>query len=194
MNKLIAAMVTGLFLAGTAWVSPLRAQETKIGVLRFTDAVNAYARTKDIQTETMAKLDALRKEDTDKRDEINRLTAKLQQATPGSEAYGQTEKEVEAKKAEYDTWSRMKNQELINDEANMLRDIFHDIEQATQEYGRANRYTLIIKKDDLDLLRVRADDLKLKLALRKVLYFDPAADVTDGVVKLLNEGYTAKKK
>ena len=69
-----------------------------------------------------------------------------------------------------------------------------DVETACKEYGKKNAYTLILKEDDLDLEKSAMAELKFKVALRKVLYADPSIDITDAMIKLVNQNYDARKK
>jgi Skp family chaperone for outer membrane proteins len=170
------------------------ADAPKIGVVRFTALVNGYKRMQAEQDASIKKREQLRQEQTAKQDEVNRLSAQLQQNAPDSEAYKKTDADLRQKRADLEAWTRMKTEELINEETRIIRQIYEDVEAAAAEYGKKHSYSLIIKEDDLDLVKAGIAELKVKVALRKVLYSDPALDITDALVKLLNEKYAAPKK
>lgn len=169
------------------------ADATKIGVVRFTALINGYKRMQDEQKTSTAKRKELQAEQKSRYDELQRLNAKLQQHTPGSEAYNKTEDMLQQKKAELEAWARREAQKLLVDEARIIRGIYDDVQKAVTEFGRKGGYALILKEDDLDLVGARVTELKLKVALRKILYVDPSVDITEAVLKLLNKTYAKKQ-
>jgi Skp family chaperone for outer membrane proteins len=193
MKSKFSLLVAGFFTLLLA-VQPAAAQTLKIGVVRFTSLVNGYTRMQAEQDAGLKKRDQLRLEQTGRTDEINRLNAKLQQHTPDSEAYKKTEDELRQKKADLETWTRVKTDELMSDETRIIREIYEDVDAASAEYGKKNGFALILKEDDLDLVKAGLAELKVKVALRKILYFDPSLDITDAIVKVLNDRYQARQK
>ena len=191
----LAVLVAMVFLAAPASPSWSADNTTgKIGVVRFSALVNGYKRMQAEQDAGIKKRDQLRQEQTARQDEINRLAAKLQQNTPDSDAYKKTDEELRQKKADLETWTRVKTEELIAEETRIIRDIYMDVETACKDYGKKNAFTLILKEDDLDLEKSALTELKFKVALRKVIYFDPSIDITDPIIKLVNQNYEARKK
>ena len=53
---------------------------------------------------------------------------------------------------------------------------------------------ILIVEDDLDLAKSNMRELQLKVALKKILYFDPSADITDDLLKAVNKAYKASRK
>ena len=185
---LLSGVLVSVLLADT-----LHAADAKIGVLRFTALINGYKRMQIEQKASITKRKELQKEQASRRDELNRLEAKLQQHAPGSEAYNRTEDELQQKKAELETWARREAQKLLLEEGRIIRSIYDDVQKAATEVGRNGGYALILKEDDFDLVGTRVTELKLKVALRKILYVDPSLDITEAVLKLLNKTYAKKQ-
>ena len=184
------ALVVAAVLAGPCW----SADAVKIGTVNFTLLVKGYNRMKVEQDAGIKIREQLRQEDAARRDEINGLAGKLQQHTPDSDAYKKTDAELRQKKAALDTWWRLKQEELIDEDARIMRGIYLDVEAAAMDYGKKNAYTLILKEDDLDISKAGVNELQFRVALRKVLYADPSTDITDALVKTLNEKYKARTK
>lgn len=195
MKRFLPVAVLSVLMCLVALTSPSwAADNVKIGLVRFTALVNGYKRMQVEQDAGIKKRDQLRQEQAAKQDELDKLTAKLQQNTPDSDAYKKTEEELRQKKADLETWARVKSEELMNEETRIIREIYQDVEAAVVDYGRQNHYTLILKEDDLELAKASIAEVKIKVALRKVLYADPSIDITDAVIKLLNERYEARDK
>ena len=94
-------VLAGAFLLLSA--SLCSAADQKIGVVCFSTLVTGYQRMLEEQEANSRKRDDLMKEQNARRDEINRLAAKLQQHTPDSEAYRKTEDEIRTKTAELES-------------------------------------------------------------------------------------------
>lgn len=188
---LMMTVLTGAFLLLTP---TCEAADQKIGVVRFGKLISGYQRMIEEQQANILTRDELVKEQNARRDEINRLGAKLQQHTPESEAYAKTQSEIRTKTAELETWAKVKSQELVEDEGRIIRGIYEDVEGAAGTFAKKNGYTLIFKEDDLDLANSRMAELKIKVALKKILYFDPSVDITDDLLKTLNKTYKASRK
>jgi len=189
---LMTALLAGAVLLLSS--SPGVAAEQKIGVVRFSKLITGYDRMLEEQSANTKKRDDLLKEQNAKRDEINRLAAKLQQHTPDSEAYKSTQDEIRTKTAELETWTKLQGQELVQEESRIIREIYEDVEAAAGKFAKRYGYTLIFKEDDLDLARSRMAELKIKVALKKILYFDPSVDITDDLLKALNKTYKSTRK
>ena len=185
---LLSGVLVSVLLSGTLHA----ADATKIGVVRFTALINGYERMQSEQKASITKRKELQAEQKSKHDELLRLNAKLQQHTPGSGAYNKTENELQQKKAEMEAWARREAQKLLIEEARIIRSIYDDVQKAVTEFGRKGGYALILKEDDLDMAGARVTELKLKVALRKILYVDPSVDITEAVLKLLNKTYAKK--
>lgn len=190
LTVVMIALLVSAVLASPCWC----ADATKIGVVRFTALVNGYKRMQGEQDASVKKRTRLQQDQDTKQSEINTLTAKLQQHTPDSEAYKKTDAELREKKAAMDTWMRVKQDELITEDTRIMREVYEDVEAAASDFGKKNGYSLILKEDDLDLGKASIAELKIKVALRKVLYSDPSIDVTDALLKVLNDKFTARAK
>ncbi len=196
MKRLLPlALLTAVVTMMSSVTRPCHAQALKIGVVRFTALINGYKGTLAEHDRTIKKREMLRQQEIEKRDELTRLNAKLKQHTPDSEAYKKTEDELRQKRADLETWKRMKNEEVLSDATRLMREIYQDIETGAADFGRKNGYALILKEDDLNLAEATIpEQLSVNIALRKVLYYDPSLDITDALLKHLNESYDARKK
>jgi len=190
LTLLVLTLLASAMLAGTGWC----ADGTKIGLVNFTKLVNSYKRMQGELESSVKRRAQLEQEQTVKKDDIAKLATKLQQHTPESDAYKKTETEIRQKRADLETWTRINQEELLNEDTRIMREVYEDVEAAAADYGRKNAYTLILREDDMELAKATMNELKFKVALRKVLYYDPSIDITNPLVKVLNERYEARAK
>ena len=163
-------------------------------MVKFTTLINSYERMQDEQKTNLAKRDKLRVEQNKRVEEMKQLAAKLKQHTPESEAYRKTEEDLREKQAGFEAWGRVEQQKLIEEETRIIRGVYEEIERATAEFAKKNGYVVILKEDELDLAKAAGRELKLTLALRKILYVDPSVDVTAKVLALLNKKYKSQPR
>lgn len=195
-TTLAAGLTVGLLLSVALYVvaAPTGVPEpARIGVVDFNRFLDGYDKMKDADAQFIATQKALGEEAKKRATEIQQLDATLAMHTPGSDAYAKTEKDIRQKKAEYDTWSKMKTAELLDRERDVVRSLYLDVEKASADYARANRLSLVLKTDKADLSATSVSDLHLLLKMKQVLYYSPDVDITDAVLAALNADYRKQK-
>jgi Skp family chaperone for outer membrane proteins len=195
-TNLAAGLTVGLLLSVAFYVvaAPTGVPEpARIGVVDFTRFLEGYDKMKDADAQFLATQKTLREEADKRAAEIQKLSATLAMHTPGSDAYAKTEKDILQKRAEYDTWSKMKTAELLDHERNVVRSLYMDVEKAAADYARANRLSVVLKTDKADLGATSIQDLHLLLRMKQVLYYSPDVDITDAVLASLNADYRRQK-
>jgi len=195
-TTLAAGLALGLLLSVTIYVTAAPTglpEPLRIGVVDFSRFLDGYDKMKDADAQFLETQKSLRKEADARAAEINRLNATLAMHTPGSDAYAKTEKDILQKRAEYDTWTKMKTSELLDRERDVVRALYLDVEKAAADYARANRLSVVLKTDKADLGVTSISDLHLMLRMKQVLYFSTDVDITDAVLAALNADYRRQK-
>jgi len=195
-TTLTAGVVLGVLLSVALYVGAAPAgvsEPLRIGVVDFARLLEGYDKMKDAEAQFLATQKSLRAEADKRAAEIQSLNARLAMHTPGSDAYTKTEKEILQKKAEYETWTKMKTSEILDREKNVIRELYLDLEKAAGDYAKANRLSLVLKSDKVDLTAPSVSDLHLMLRLKKILYFSSDMDITDRLLVSLNADYQKQK-
>jgi Skp family chaperone for outer membrane proteins len=195
-TNLAAGVALGVLLSVALYVGAAPTgvfEPARIGVVDFARLLEGYEKMKDAEAQFLATQKSLREEADKRAAEIQSLSARLAMHTPGSDAYTKTEKEILQRKAEYDTWTKMKTGEILDREKNVIRELYLDLEKAAGDYARANKLSLVLKSDKVDLSAPSVSDLHLMLRLKKVLYFSSDVDITDRLLATLNADYRKQK-
>ena len=163
-------------VAGCCWlvVGPVAAQEaaaTKIGYVNLSRVFDGYQRTKDSESQ-------LERKGTQKQAELESQVNDLKKMREGldllSDAVRNSKaKELEAKSDEFQNLKTKSQRELLRERNETARVIIDDIEHAVTEFAKANGFSMILDQ-------------------RSLLYGVDGDDVSDAVLKMLNDRYTAK--
>ena len=164
-----------LLLLGSAglWRVPgVQAAELKIGFVNPAAVLDNYQRTKDAEA-------ALQQKSKQKQAELEGRVNELKKLRQNAELLNDQAREAKTREIEEkaDAFKRIKTQaerELLRERNQMLKDIVGEINEAVAEYAKSNGLSLVVDE-------------------RFLLYGEDGLDVTDAVLKLLNDRYTTKK-
>lgn len=171
MKKLLIFLVTitSLFLSGNIAFSE---NQEKIGYIDLSRAFDEYQKTKDLDKE-------LEKKGDRKQTEREKLVQQIRQMREESELMNSAAKEkkeldIESKIKVLQEYDQDAKNELIKDRDNMLRDILKEMNEVIKEYGQTQGYSLILND-------------------KVLLYGDKKLEITDQVIKILNDRYNKSK-
>ena len=151
----------------------VQAADLKIGYVNVAKVFDGYERTKASDA-------GLEKQGKQKEAELEGRMTELKKLRQGleplnDEAREAKTKEVEEKADELQRFRASTARDLGRERDKIAKEILKEIQDGVEEYAKANSFALILDQ-------------------RSLLYAQPAYDVTDGVLKLLNSRYAAAKK
>ena len=146
-------------------------QDSKIGYVNLARVFDSYQRTKDSEQQ-------LEHKGTQKQAELEAQVNDLKKIREGLDLLSDAVRESKAKELEEksDEFQRLKTKsqrELLRERNETARVIVDDIEHAVAEFAKANGFSIILDQ-------------------RSLLYGIDGYDVTDAVLKMLNDRYAAK--
>ena len=147
------------------------AEESKIGYVNLARIFDSYQRTKDSESQ-------LERQGTQKQAALEAQVGELKKIREGLELLNASVRDTKTKELEEkaDEFQRMKTKsqrELLRERNETARVIIDDIEHAVAEYAKANGFSMILDQ-------------------RSLLYGVEGYDVTDTVLKMLNDRYATK--
>lgn len=183
MKNLRFTIITALFLA-VATVSATA--QTKVASVDMKKLFNGYWKTKSAQTLLEKSKADLRKDLKDMADNVEKSQADYKQlleqandpAISADErdkrklAVADKAKEVNNQKAAFDQYQRQAESSVTEKSQRMSSNLVADIQKAVADKAKAGNYTLVLNSATTEV----------------VVYSDTGADITDSVLKQLNEG------
>ena len=170
MNKLLIVFL-GLMVS-VALVMPVRVQAKgdtlSVGYIDLAKIFDQYEKTKDSDKNLETEWQGKQGEIKELREEITRLKDELEVLSEAAKAKKQ--EVVDSKIKELQDVTKEIQDELTGERNEIVRQILKDIDTVINQYGESNGYDLILNE-------------------RVLLYRAEGLDLTDKIVKILNDKY-----
>ena len=194
----LTAWTAGIFVLIISFSGQVKAQaeagEMKIGVVNIIKVFDDYAKSDDLEKGLTEELEAFNNEMKFLKDELDKLEAFIEQLSADSELRVEKVSEYAVKKQVYQARMGAEQRRWMVKQSKLLMELYGDIVGAVGEYAKAEEYTLVLKADLGSVRGESPDEVQLRIAIRPVLYYSSMHDLTDDIIKVLNENYEAEKK
>lgn len=170
MKKLLTVFLISIFLFSCANMS-IAQSEGKIGFVDLSRSFDEYQKTKDLDKDLESKGDAKQEQREKLVKDIRKMREELE--LMNDKARGKKEQDIEAKIKALQDFDQDAKAMLTKERDDMVRDILKEMNTVIQEYGASQGYSIILND-------------------RVLLYGDKAIDLTDEIIKILNNRYNKK--
>ncbi len=169
MKKVLMSLLVVCFTS----TFPSFAGELKIGVVYLRKAFDSYKKTIEYDQQLMEKRNEVQKKLRDLKAEMDKIKASLEvvgekERAKKIEEYRQKERELRSAQLE-----AMQN--IDRQRQKFMKDILSDVKAVINEYAKEHSFDIILNGDML-------------------LYAGEGYDVTEDIIKILNERYSKNKK
>ena len=163
----LISVVAFLFLAaGNVFAE----SQGKIGYIDLSRAFDEYQKTKDFDKELEGKGDMKQQEREKIVQDIRKMREELE--LMNKNAREKKETDIESKIKSLQDFDQEAKTDLTKDRDNMVKDILKEMSDVIKEYGEKNGYSIIVND-------------------RVLLYGDPGMELTNEIIKILNDKYKA---
>ena len=163
--------IIGVFLFLAAG-NVIAESQGKIGYIDLSKAFDEYQKTKDFDKELEGKGDMKQKDREKVVQEIRKMREELE--LMNKNAREKKEADIEAKIKSLQDFDQEAKLDLTKERDNMVKDILKEMSDVIKEYGGKNGYSIIVND-------------------RVLLYGDPGMDLTNEIIKILNDKYNKNK-
>ncbi len=167
----ISLLAAALLLSALAGGSAV-AQEIKIGYINLGDTFDSYEKTKKYDASLEGKRDTKEEEREKLVDTIRDL--KEEMALLSEQGKEEKQRVIDEKIKVLQEFDESTRETLREERDEMVREIFQEIDNVIQDYGKENGYTAILND-------------------RVLLYGDETIDITDDIIEILNAGFKKDK-
>jgi outer membrane protein len=165
MRKIILFTFVSIFLISGLAIGQ---SQGKIGFVDLTRAFDEYQKTKDFDKDLEKKGDIKQEQREELVKDIRKLRDEVE--LMNETAREKKERDIESKIRTLQEFDQDAKATLTKERDDMVRDILREMNSVIQEYGEKNGYLLILND-------------------RVLLYADKAEDLTDEIIKILNDSY-----
>lgn len=172
LRKVTAGLIFAFFIFMTGNV--FAESQGKIGYIDLSRSFDEYQKTKDFDKELESKGDKKQEAREKLVQDIRKMREELELMNKTSREKKETD--IEAKIKSLQEFDQEAKTDLTKDRDNMVKDILKEMSDVIKEYGEKNGYSIIVND-------------------RVLLYGDSEIDLTNEIIKILNDKYkTAPSK
>jgi Skp family chaperone for outer membrane proteins len=186
----------GALTAGAAFGASLLAPKVaqaqgniglRLGLVDIGVVFKAYKRKDDLEKEINSKKEGYEKQAQAQEAILEGIRKNMSILDPKSDMYRQKNKELKLQVSQMKVIRDGWEEELKIQVENLTLMILNEIEDRVRKYGIDNKFDLIVKIDSQGWGDERFQERIFRAQVSSVLYFTPSLDVTQEVLKLLND-------
>lgn len=196
-STLLVGFVGGAVLFAFLDSSSASNQGSPAGGVAAIDIVyvfNEYQRQKDLASEMQQAQERIRAEDERRRAAIEGLEATLTAMDPADATFDEKRKELRNLTIDYKTWSEVMQADMAREVGVWTVRMYQEILEVVNETARREGYELVVYRDQFQPQSFEPEAVRRMIRDRKVVYVDPARDLTQRVLGELNQRYQAQPK
>lgn len=188
----IAAAIVGLFVAqaSVSAADPAAAAAPhQIGLIDMAHIFKNYEKFKDQTTglqkaaeDAEAQAQAMVERGKQGQEQIKNLQV-------GSPEYTRIESDLIKLKNELETFRQVEQQKIVRQQAEVYKTIYLEVQDLVNRYAAHYKYTLVIRFNRGDVADAGNPQAILQNMNRQVVYYQPQDDITEPILKHLNDQY-----
>jgi Skp family chaperone for outer membrane proteins len=159
----------------------------KIGVVNVTTVLENSKKHKEWQEKMQAEQTETRKQFGKMREELEALQANLKLRTPGSEEFLKLRQEMNEKSALLEAKDESYRDRVEMQMQNWTESLYQEMLKVTEQVAKDKGVDMIIADELMDLPAPSLRDFMLTIKTKKMLYHNPAFDLTDEVLTALDK-------
>lgn len=193
---LLAGVLT---LTNTAWsqnertTAPAAAATSnlphKVGLIDMAHVFKKYDKFETLREDLKGEISTSEAKAKEMQQELVGLQENLKKLTEGSPTFAKAEKEIVLKAADFENFRRTASRDFLKKESKIYLQVYTETSEAVKKYADYYKYTLVIRFNR-EQLETENPQALLQGMNRQVVYHRDEDDITDSVLKYLNEKYT----
>ena len=120
---------------------------------------------------------------------IKGFKSALEELDKGSPEYAEAEKQIVQKMREIEDFQKATKRDILKEESQIYRTVYLEVADAVKEHAESHKYTLILRFSREGIETVSEPQEVAQKINKLVVYSRPRDDVTEAVLKGLNERY-----
>ncbi len=191
----IAALLGGAVLLDRSFAQPpsTAAGPTKVAVCDVVKVFNNYNRAKDLTATLNDKRETVKAEAEKRLQAINTIGMELEELVRGSKEYERRFNDVQRLTIERTAWLQYQEALVMRDHHRLTKEMYQETIKMVGLIAQERGVQIVLSRMSEDFQSENTPQLLQQIERRKVLYAADSVDLTDTVLKRLNEAYRASK-
>jgi Skp family chaperone for outer membrane proteins len=199
-SKWCVAVVAALLAAAVIWSTSLAQPAggakppaaVKASVCDVAAVFSNYQRARDLFEKEKQRRQSIEAEAEQRAKKIEALQMTLEGLRPDSKEYSRTLEEIERQGMSREIWVKMERSKALREHVRLTKEMYAELMAVVKGIASEQGLHLVLYLDPKELEAQSMPDLLREISGRKVLYHDAGVDITDLVLKRLNENYAKK--
>lgn len=174
------------------------AQATKVAVVKPAKVFQEMQETKELKAKMESEGRVLKQTGDEKGERLRKIQADLQQLKYGSTAFSEKNRELRMAQIDAESWQKVTQADLENNEKQMTLTLFKKIEAAIAEVAKTKGIELVLADIAGDLPEsvegVNKQQFTTFLSQKNVWFTSGAADITNDVLAKLDADFKSTDK
>ena len=201
MKKLFVCFAVAAAIAGIA-MAPVQAQEKaaarptapaasshQVGLIDMAHVFKNYDKFKAMTEDMQAEAKAAQTTAEGMVESMKATQAKMQGLAEGSADFAKKEEEILGMQSKLEAFRKVQQREFLRKEAEIYKVVYMEVQESVQKYAKYNKYTLIIRFNRQGVDAAENPQEIITSMNRQVVYYRENDDLTDVILKYLNDQY-----
>lgn len=187
----VAASAVVVFLSQSFAQAPAAstAPLARLAVCDVITVFNSYEKAKALSATFDAKGSQIAAEDDQRQKSIQQLRERLESLVAGSKEYEARLKELQKLSIERAVWRKLQDEQILRERRLLTEQMYREILAGVAEEAKGRGFDVVIHRESVDIASQSTGELLNKIALRKCLYAKDELDLTQAVLKRVNQKY-----
>jgi Skp family chaperone for outer membrane proteins len=189
-----AVVVVALALAlnsGVAQTAGGAAGVAKVAVCDIAQVFNKSQQALELSAKFADKRNQIAAQDEERKTKIQQLEKRLESIKPESKEFDVVMGEHDQLVAALQVWQQIQQKQFLTEHRRLTEGMYAAILKKVETVAKDKGFDIVFYKEDVDITSKTTEELLNKIAQRKVLYNNPAFDLTNSVLDSVNADYKA---
>ncbi len=164
---------------------------SKVAVCRLVEAFKNYHKARDMSEKINRELDSIRQKGQAANEEFGKIADELKGLKPGSAAYESRATKAQRMRLQLDADIKLQKFVIGRKHREGTMKMYAEIRHSVAKIAKQRGFDIVLLGDEGQLAAENESQMLNELRSRKVLYANPAVDITTDVLRDLNRAYKA---
>jgi len=189
----VVVLVGGAIVATNSLAQPARRPASPVAVCDIVDVFNNYQRAKDETAKLNERRQQIRAEMQKREKALDALKTECDSYKKGSKKYQEMSDQIVWQALQNETWLRYQDRLALSNHHDLTKEMYQEIKAVIAAVAKQRGVLAVLQREPETLETKNTAELLRQIYGRKVLYSAEELDITETVLRSLNQEYKAKK-
>lgn len=166
------------------------ATPSRVGLIDMAYVFKNYEKFKTLRDDLKNEIQASDQKAKSMATQIKTVQDQLKTFSEGSPEYAAKEKELAGLASDFEAFRKVAQREFLRKEADIYKTVYLEVSDAVELYAQHYKYAMILRFNREDINDAKNPEAVLQSMNRQVVYHYSKYDITDAVLKYLNQRYS----